>query len=79
MGAVAVGVDVGAADGVVAVGAAVAELRVRRQETGVHDVGVGAGARRAVVDVVGRAAAAVRDRPETVGRARLRHQGSLRE
>lgn len=43
MSAVAVGVDIGAADSVVAVGGSSAELLVRGQETSVDDVTKGTG------------------------------------
>ena len=79
VGAVALGIGVATADGVVAEAGARAELVVRRQEARVDDVGPGAGAGRRVVDVRGRAGATVGDCAQAPGGARLGRQGARGE
>lgn len=77
VGAVAEGVGVGTADGVVAKGCASAELGVGDDHTRVDDVGVGALASGRVVDVRGRGAGLVADGAETPGSSALGGQGLL--
>lgn len=77
VGAVAEGVGVGAADGVVAKGGAPAELGVSDDDTRVDDVGVGALASGRVVDVRGRGAGLVADGAETPGSTALGSQSLL--
>lgn len=75
MGAVAVGVGIASADGVVARGGAASELVVGLEDARVHDVGVGAAAGRVVVDVAGRARLAVGDGAQAPGGAILGDEG----
>jgi hypothetical protein len=77
VGAVAEGVGVGAADGVVAKGRASAELGVGDDHTGVDDVGVGALASGRVVDVGGGGAGFGGVGPATPGSTALGGQSLL--
>lgn len=77
--AVAVGISIAAADGVVAGRGTANELVVSRQDARVDNVGIGAASSRAVVDVARGARSAVRDGAQTPGSASLRDEGGRAE